>query len=547
MSFSIRLSADLISLDPGGNTPVSVEIANRAEEKDRYEMEIEGLDPEWTAVPVPMFTVDPGETHNEKVFFKPPRVSESLAGTYPFVIKVRSLNSGESRTTQGVLQIKPYHHISMEVQPKKGMYSLTNKQNTFEITLMNLGNTEHTIKQIGTDPDDELAFDFSEEQVKVAPGQQKQVTVVVTPLNAGLLSSARLHGFSVTGRSLETPAVVTSAGAQLEQRPVLSPANFAILIVFFMIMLGWFLMRPQPPSLDAFSIDKTQVLPGDSVTISWQASHAKAVDVKFNGITVVGDAVTTGSSVYTVQTSGRFEAFASSDSKESSKRFADITVVPRPVPPEPKVLGFDIKPRSIAMGEPVTITYALGDGVVKATLMPLGQPVDPKLDTLQITPNQEGTQTYYLAVENAEGKVARSKEIKVSVKDLSTAKIIVFRADPKEVQLEVGQTVGKAKLIWEVAGAVYVELDDGSGRPIKVDPSGEKDVEPSKSTEYVLTAKDSENRPVVQKIRVVVKEAPIEPPITTTTGDPPPTTTGTTGETTGGTTGVTPATTGGRG
>src|SRR3712207_7407490 len=57
--------------------------------------------------------------------------------------------------SQGVLQIRAYHHMSMEVQPKRGVFSTFVRQNVFQITLMNLGNTEHTMRLIGTDPDDE--------------------------------------------------------------------------------------------------------------------------------------------------------------------------------------------------------------------------------------------------------------------------------------------------------------------------------------------------------------------------------------------------------
>src|SRR5688500_16264011 len=96
MSFSAKLESDLISVEAGATVPVSLEVNNKGEAPDRFEVEIEGLDPEWTAVPVPVFSANPGENHSEKIFFKPPRASESLAGNYPFVVKVRSLDTGES-------------------------------------------------------------------------------------------------------------------------------------------------------------------------------------------------------------------------------------------------------------------------------------------------------------------------------------------------------------------------------------------------------------------------------------------------------------------
>jgi uncharacterized membrane protein len=121
MSFAVRLSTDLVSVEAGATMPLTIEVVNRAEDADRFELEVEGLDPEWTAVPVPTFLIGGGETASEKVFFRPPRTPESLAGNYPFVVKVRSLSSGEQRTTQGVLQIQAYHHISAEISPKKGV------------------------------------------------------------------------------------------------------------------------------------------------------------------------------------------------------------------------------------------------------------------------------------------------------------------------------------------------------------------------------------------------------------------------------------------
>src|SRR5580704_15292534 len=113
MSFSVQLTPDLIPVEPGATTPVAVVVINKSDEADRFELEIEGIDPEWTAVPVPVFAVEPRETQTEKIFFKPSRTSESLAGNYPFVVRIRSLVSGESKSVQAILQVKAFNHISM--------------------------------------------------------------------------------------------------------------------------------------------------------------------------------------------------------------------------------------------------------------------------------------------------------------------------------------------------------------------------------------------------------------------------------------------------
>ena len=75
MPFTVLLSSDLISVEAGDNTPVTLQVVNKGEDVDRFEVEVEGLDAEWTTVPVPVFAIGPGETQSEKVFFRPTRSS----------------------------------------------------------------------------------------------------------------------------------------------------------------------------------------------------------------------------------------------------------------------------------------------------------------------------------------------------------------------------------------------------------------------------------------------------------------------------------------
>ncbi|RYG43803.1 hypothetical protein EON79_16275, partial [bacterium] len=123
MSFRLSLDQDVVPVEPGATAPLTVTVIGDPASADRYELDIEGVDPEWKAIPVPIFVTEPGEVRSEKVFFKPSRASESGAGNYPFVVRVRSLESGESRTAQGILQVTPFYHLSAELSPKKGYFS----------------------------------------------------------------------------------------------------------------------------------------------------------------------------------------------------------------------------------------------------------------------------------------------------------------------------------------------------------------------------------------------------------------------------------------
>src|SRR6185503_7588992 len=108
----------------------------------------------------------------------------------------RSLTTGEQRTVQGVLQVQPYHHITAEISPKKGVVASFKRRNTFTLTLINMGNVEHTVQLFGSDPDESLAFNFEQDHVTLAPGKQKEVRLTVNPTSPKILWNVELHGFT---------------------------------------------------------------------------------------------------------------------------------------------------------------------------------------------------------------------------------------------------------------------------------------------------------------------------------------------------------------
>ena len=215
MALQSNISTDMVVVEPGATAPLTIDIENLGETPDQVEVSIEGVDGEWIAIPVPTISLKPGEKQSVKIFFKPPRMSESIAGNYPFVAKVRSLNDGDLRSAQGVLTIKPYFSLTLEVTPKKGFMSPTKHQNIFSVSLVNMGNSEHMIQLMADDPEDVCAYEFDEEQVTLAPGQQKEIDFLVNPKKGSPFGSTRLIGFTVTGRSLSNQGVVASSGGQL--------------------------------------------------------------------------------------------------------------------------------------------------------------------------------------------------------------------------------------------------------------------------------------------------------------------------------------------
>ncbi len=522
VSFSVQIVPDMIAVEAGATQPASVVIENRGSELDRFEMDVEGIDPEWKAVPVPSFAVEPGERRTEKVFIKPPRASESLAGNYPFVVRVRSLVSGETRTAQGVIALKPFHHISMEITPRKGFVSAGRKQNTFLISIVNLGNTEHRLHLVGNDPEDICAFEFEQEHVAVMPGQQKELEVTAIPTSSPLFSTGRLIGFAITARSEDAPNVVASAQAQLEQRPVFTPASVAMVLLLALLIGGWLLMAPKPPGI-VFSVNPSDVTQGDEVTLIWTAHDASSVTVMEGDKELYSGPNLTGRlTVATKDQSGTidFRAWAGKEGRKSDVISDVVNVnVPEKAPP-PQIIKFYPEQRRVKVGQPVTLRYSLANAT-RAVLGPEDKELDLQLDRIEVTPPAAGPREYTLVVYNKDG-VAAKQSIRVDAYEESDATILNFVSD---TQMATEDDFGRVTLTWQVTNSARVELKTNDSPPVVVDPSGTKEFNINAKTTFTLTAYDAKGRTRVKSLTVLYKARSLPNPNE-----------GTTGVTTGGTT-----------
>jgi hypothetical protein len=272
-------------------------------------------------------------------------------------------------------------------------------------------------------------------------------------------------------------------------------------------------------------LSKSTVAKGEDVTVTWKASNqTRTVLIEVNGSELYRGAITGGQKTFTAQESGIVSAIAMRDDKASSPASVQLTVNPPVVAAEPEITNFDIQPRSVGAGQTITVKYKFNDAVTKATLVPRGLVLDPKIDSVQFEIDTPGDVSYYILAENADGKTIKSRALSVKVQQLSEAAVIVFRAEPANVGSESGGTV---KLTWQLANAVRAEINDGVSTKPLPDIKGEMDVEVLKSTQFTLIGYDSKGVTVKQKISVTVK-AP--PPAPTTSGDqgtdtvPPPST-----------------------
>jgi len=527
MGFAVVLAQDVVQVEPGATVPFSISIENQSAESDRFELEIEGIDGDWKAVPEPIFTVEPGQTLVEKIFFKPPRASESLYGTYPFVVRVRSLESGEVRTAKGVLEVLAYHHISVEINPKKGYYSPFTKQNDFDVAIMNLSNVEHMVQLTGTDPEDACTFEFESDQITVGPGQERMVPCVVKPKRTSLVSSGNLIGFSVSARAVDHRNVAASGQAQLEQRAFFTPAALILFVLAAIIGLAWWINMPKPPAV-SLKVDKVQVVRGDTVNIAWEAEAGSRVRLASQDGTIeISDLPASGTQSFAVQATDSLSLFVEATRKglKARSETVRITVSEPEMVPDPAIVKFAPDRKRVKLGTSFFLEYDFNEATVEAILSD-GRTLDTSLSRLEITPKQAGQITYEVSARNKVGKAVVGK-FTIEVFEESDAAILAFSAD----KLTARPDDNVVRISWQATRSARVELKESTGSVFVVSPQDTRDFLISQKTTFTLTAYDESGRKVFRQLTVEYEE-PVAPPDLGPTdggepgGGPPPTTIG---------------------
>lgn len=537
MAFSVQMSGDSFQVEPGASVSVGVEIANLSAEKDQFEISVEGLEHHWFAVPVPSFHADENETRVERIFLKPPRDSESSAGSYPFVLKVRSLESGETETVQGILEINPYYHLSLDINPRRVTVTPINRVSEASVVVMNLGNVEQTVQMFANDTEDAFAYQFSEETLTLAPGQQRTVTVSINSTKSGAFAPTRLHVTTVSCRNVENPAYAGSAQIHIEQRPLMAPAALLSLAAILVVALLWILTLPKPPKILSLTLDKPEILLGESVLLQWKSEGSSSVVLTY-GDEEVRELPSNGKFELRPVDAGELEVSLTALNNDlKSPVVTRKLLVSEPIVADaPEILEFKADKTSVPVNENVTFSFKFGASVKRAYLEPHGV-VDLGARSMTIpAPSSPETVTYELKVWNSDEKMA-SEKITVKFVQVVEAKIARFEATP----MEVDPLEGRVTVIWQLANTVSATLQVGT-ETIELDMmGGRRDVTISEDTTITITAYDVNGLKATKSLNVKVKrpENPDTDPETTggdggsTTGvsvtpPNPPTRTGTT-------------------
>jgi hypothetical protein len=534
----VTLSEEDIVIEPGHSAQLVVTMTNRQETPDRLTIEVEGIDVEWYAIPVPAVNVASGATASERIQFKISRNSENRAGTYPFLVRVQAMETGEVGVAQATLVIKPFQSLQMELDPRRAAATFFYPINEFEVKVDNLGNDEETLELFASDPDDGCAYEYDTDRIALKPGESRVVPLVIRPKSSGLIGGMRLYGFTATARSLRDSYVSASAHGQLEKRALISPLLGIFCLLLASVAGVWWMLRPTPPPpllISNFAAagptgDATQkpIASGQSVTLTWNVSpppplshiiinrRVHGVDIADPGeqhkaidsIVVKPEPTQT---IYTLTITGV------RGQKPLSRQLV-INVKPPPPAPRPAIQSFEISPPVIHQGDSAILSWK-GHGK-EFILDPGSIHLGPFDASYEVKPDVETTYELRAIGENNTQSEPQRVKVQVVSRDASIAVINRFVVKPAEVY--VGD---KVLLKWDTLYARSVRIDPDHGPPIGAlaSTSGSLEVQINDPTTFLLTATDSAGKTTVKTLTVTPKVRPIpeEPPVSSQPGETP--------------------------
>ncbi len=494
-TIEIKVSHDEIKIEPGGTAQLQVELVNASDQPDTIGLEVEGLDYEWVAIPVPTITLAPRARGSEKILLKIPRRSESAAGAYPFVVRARSLETGDTAVAPVTLLVEPFAALSVELYPRRGVCTYWKPVSEFEVTVHNLGNTPLDVRLYANDPDDVGVYTFEREVLTLQAGASETVLVSAEPSRRAMVGRSQIASFTVTARCVDNAYVAVHTQGQLYTRPLVSPVTLSLLGVLLLALGVWAFTRPKPVEVLEFAVEPPTIQQGGTAILRWHVANASEISITPD-IGVVKE--NAGSrQVLPLQTT-TYHLVARGRGGVAEKEVV-LTVLPAPEPPPPAIVSFKAEPSQVTKGEPVTLSWQV-QNATKLLLSPIGE-LDPLLTSVRDTPAM--TTTYTLVAINTAGRKVE-KKITVKVRDPNALEVLEFKADPSVITAG-----GAVTLRWRVQAASRVVIDNGVG---EVSPQGETVVSPTQDTTYTLTATNDAGEVVTRSVKVTVTATP---PMTT--------------------------------
>jgi hypothetical protein len=202
-TLAVTLASPTAPVAPGGTTTATIVVQNRGTVVDQVAISVPDLDPSWVQVRRTSLSLVPGARDEVTIVLKPPKHSSATAGEHEFAVSAASAENGNEVRALGKFTILSFDDFNMSVRQGRGKT---------QVTLRNNGNAPVTRTVVPHDDDEALKYEPAEQEIELAPGEEKVVQIGVKPRRRNPFGQNKFYRFKVEARS-KTP------GQQVAQAP----------------------------------------------------------------------------------------------------------------------------------------------------------------------------------------------------------------------------------------------------------------------------------------------------------------------------------------
>ncbi|WP_411097552.1 hypothetical protein [Streptomyces sp. 020-2-3H-GM] len=251
MSLTASLDASAVTVVPGEETTLPLQILNSGRTVEEYHFEVVGACAAYTAVEPAVLSLYPGDSGSVSVMMRPPRDSTVLAGETTFGVRVTPAGDrGETVVPEGRVTVLPFTETTAELVPRSSNGSRGGRH---QFAVDNRGNVPVTVR-LGARPGTEQArVVFAASELRIEPGHAEFAKLRVRPAKRMWRGTPVTHAFQVfaapeppEGEEPPPPVLVDGSYQQDPILPRWLPRALitAALLVLALVGLWYALLRP---------------------------------------------------------------------------------------------------------------------------------------------------------------------------------------------------------------------------------------------------------------------------------------------------------------
>ncbi len=192
-SLAIYNVQETVSVDPGSEAELKVEVVNRGGIDDRVSLRVQGIPTTWLTSPTSFVSVPAGETVELSVAVQPPKDQSTPIGRQRVRLELVSQRNPENTASAAMnLVVNPYFSFAASLDPQQ-----VRLPGTVTVSVQNTGSAAGNFSVVPRDANNALEFTGEKGRIPLDPSQIARVDLGVRTHESSLFGGSDVYPYEV--------------------------------------------------------------------------------------------------------------------------------------------------------------------------------------------------------------------------------------------------------------------------------------------------------------------------------------------------------------